>query len=226
MGTNPQPPPEGPPPNEAHSKARPRRWSGGWLRTALGLAVLAAIVGGLVAFDRLSGGDEARVVEVDEGVLEEIVTPEAGLGPQDSRSPEIGEQAPEFILRDAEGNLQQLADYRGRAVWLNFWATWCDPCKRELPDIQKLADEFEDDGLVVLTVNYQQSAEAAQGFMDERDLDLPILLDRTGDVYDQYRLRGLPDSFFIGEDGVLRAMQIGFLEEDEMRDKLAEVGIE
>jgi peroxiredoxin len=188
--------------------------------------VLAAIVGGLVAFDRLSGGDEERVVTVDEGVLEPVVTPEAGLGPQDGRSPEVGAPAPEFVLRDAEGNLRHLADYRGRAVWLNFWATWCDPCKRELPDIQGLADEFADDGLVVLTVNYQQSAEAARNFMEERDLDLAILLDRTGDVYDQYGLLGLPDSFFIDEDGVLRAMQIGFLKEDEMRDKLAEVGIE
>jgi peroxiredoxin len=226
MDRDPQIPADAPSPEERASPARSRRWlTNAWLRTAFGLAVLAAIVGGLVAFERLSesGG---RLVSIDDGLLEPVVTPEAGLGPQDGRTPRIDEPAPEFVLRDAEGNVRRLADYRGQVVWLNFWATWCRPCKRELPDIQQLADEFADDGLVVLTVNYQQSPKRALDFWEERDLDLPILLDRTGEVYRQYRLRGLPDSFFIDRGGVLRGLQIGFLKEDEMRDKLAEVGIE
>jgi peroxiredoxin len=220
-----QQPPNSPAAPEQPAPPAPRRFGTGWLRTAFGLLVLAAIVGGLVAFDRLSAGDEERVVR-PEDVLVPVETLEEGLGPQDGRAPEVGEPAPQFALRDTEGNVRALDDYRGQVVWLNLWATWCEPCKKELPDIQALADEHADDGLVVLTINYQQSADAAQGFWDERDLDLPILLDRTGDVYDQYRLQGLPDNFFIDEQGVLQALQIGFLDEDEMREKLAEVGIE
>jgi len=195
-------------------------------RTAFGLAVLAAIVGGLVAFDRLSGDNDGdRLVEVQPGQVE-LVPEEAGVGPLDGRAPQVGQPAPDFALRDPDGNLHRLSDYRGSLVWVNFWATWCDPCKRELPDIQRLHDELEDRGLVVLEVNRQESAERALGFWRDLELDLPILLDRSGAVFDQYRLRGLPDSFFIDRDGVLRAVQVGFLTEDEMRDKLVEAGLE
>jgi peroxiredoxin len=172
----------------------------------LGLAVLAAIVGGLVAFDRWVYSDD--------------------LGPLDTRSPEIGELAPAFALRDPEGNIRQLSDYRGRVVWINFWATWCGPCRRELPEIQRLADEFRDEGLVVLAVNFQESAGTAVSFWEELDLDLPILLDSSGEVAEQYRTRNLPNNFFIDRDGVLRALRMGFLTEGEMREKLAEVGLQ
>ncbi len=225
MGS-PTPPPAPPGPADPPAAPSPwRRWLGsGWLRTGFGLLVLAAIVGSLLAFDRLSGGD-GRVVSLD-GVIEPVTTEEPGLGSLDGRRPQIDQPAPQFALRDADGNVRRLSDYSGRAVWLNFWATWCGPCRRELPDIQDLSREFEDDGLVVLAVNFQETPDQAREFWDELGLDLPVLLDRSGDVAEQYRLRGFPDSFFIDRDGVLRALQIGFLTEDEMRDKLAEVGIE
>ncbi len=204
---------------------RRRRWAGRpLLRNLLGFAVLGAIVGGLVAFDRLSGDDDGRVVPFT-GSFAGVPTAEAGLGPLDGRAPRVGRPAPEFALRDTDGRMRTLADYRGRAVWINFWATWCVPCRRELPDIQRLSDEFAGEGLVVLAVNFLASSDRAKAFWDDLGLNLPVLLDRSGDVAEQYRLRGFPDSFFIDRDGVLRALQIGFLTEDEMRGKLAEVGI-
>ena len=202
--------PSATPPTDEDTAPRPPRWrrwlERSWARTAIGLAVLAAIVGGLVALDRLGGSDE--------------------LGALDGRVPELGEPAPQFALRDPDGSVRLLSDYRGQVVWVNFWATWCGPCRRELPDIQHLADEFRDDGLVVLAVNFEESADLALAFWDELELDLPILLDSDGDVVDQYRLRGFPDNFFIDRDGVLRALKIGFLTEGEMREKLAELGLE
>lgn len=178
-----------------------------WIRNALGLLVLTAIVGGLVAIDRLSdsGGD---------------------LGPLDGRSPKVGQPAPQFVLRDTNGDERRLDDSSGQVVWLNFWATWCIPCRQELPDIQRLADEYASAGLVVLTVNYQEPADLATDFWNELGLDLPILLDSDGEVARQYHLRGFPDNFFIDRDGTLRAFTLGFLTEEQMRERLAELGLE
>ncbi len=175
------------------------------LRTIAGLLVLAVLLGGLVAYDRLQGSSD--------------------VGPLDGNSPEIGEPAPQFVLRDADGNAHTLSDYEGQVVWLNFWATWCGPCRRELPDIQALAREFESEGLVVLTVNFEESVGTALPFWDELELDLPILFDSDGEVASQYRLRGFPDNFFIDREGVLRSFEMGFLTEEQMRERLAELGL-
>ena len=205
----PAPVTEAPPILEETAVIAPPRWrrwlEHPWVHASRGLLVLAVIVGGLVAYDRLGGSDE--------------------LGPLDGRSPEVGEPAPQFALRDPDGEIHRLSDYRGQVVWINFWATWCSPCRRELPDIQRLANEFRDQDLVVLAVNLRQSADRARAFWEELDLNLPILLDRDGDVAEQYRLRGLPNNFFIDGDGTLRSFQLGFLTEEQMRERLAEVGL-
>ena len=176
----------------------------GYVRNALGVLVLAAIVGGLFALDR-AGGSE--------------------LGLLDDRSPNVGELAPQFELRNVDGQVVQLSDFQGKVVWINFWATWCGPCRRELPDIARLAAEFSDDDLVVLAVNQEQSAAVARDFWEELGLDLPILLDSSREVSAQYRLRGLPDNFFIDREGVLQSFQLGFLVEEQMREGLAAAGL-
>jgi peroxiredoxin len=195
-------------------------------RTAFGLAVLAAIVGGLFAYERLSADGDGGDTLIETQPEDILVPADPDVGALDQRAPRIGEAAPQFALRSPDGAVDSLHAHHGQVVWVNFWATWCEPCKRELPDIQKLYHQLAGDGLVVLTVNLQEDSDQATAFFEERELDMPILLDRSGDVYEQYQLRGLPDSFFIDRDGVLRAMQIGFLTENQMREKLAEVGIE
>ncbi len=185
-----------------------RRWTdrlpGGSVRNALGVLVLATILGGLFALDR-AGGSE--------------------LGPLDDRTPSVGELAPQFELRDADGTVVRLSDFRGQVVWVNFWATWCGPCRRELPEIARLAAEFGDEDLVVLAVNQEQSATVARDFWEELGIDLPILLDSGREVSDQYRLRGLPDNFFIDREGVLQSFRLGFLVEEQMRESLAAAGL-
>ena len=176
----------------------------GYVRNALGVLVLAAIVGGLFALDRRGGSE---------------------LGPLDDRTPSIGELAPQFELRDVDGTVVRLSDYRGKVVWINFWATWCGPCRRELPDIARLAAEFSAGDLVVVAVNQEQSAKVASDFWEELGLDLPILLDSSGEVSNQYRLRGLPNNFFIDREGVLQSFQLGFLVEEQMRESLAAAGL-
>ena len=209
MSTTAPAPAASPPEEPALAAPAPGRWQRwlerSWFRTAVGVLVLVGIIGGLTAIDRLSGNEV--------------------LGPLDGRTPEVGEPAPQFLLRDPDGTPRQLSDFRGRVVWINFWATWCGPCRRELPDIQRLASEFGDEELVVLAVNLEESGDKASSFWEELDLNLPLLLDSNGDVAEQYRLVGLPNNFFIDEDGVLRALQFGFLTEGQMRERLAEVGL-
>ncbi len=176
------------------------------VRLIVGLAVLGAIVGGLVLIDRGGGGD-------------------GELGPLDNLSPKVGEPAPQFALPNPDGDVLLLSDLEGQVVWINFWATWCGPCRRELPDIQQLADEFAGEGLVVLAVNQGESAGQATDFWEELGLDLPLLLDSTQDVSEQYGLIGLPNNYFIDRNGILQGFQHGFLTEGQMREKLAAAGL-
>ena len=182
------------------------------IRGAIAAVLLAAMFGGLAllqAFD----DDGARTEEL------------SSRGALDHNVPVRGEPAPDFELRTSEGELLTLSDLRGSVVWVNFWATWCRPCRRELPDIEKVYDEKHADGLEVLAVNYDETASDARDYFDEVGLDLPMLLDSEGSVYDQYRLQGLPDSFFIDRDGNIAAIQYGYLTEERMRELLADLGL-
>jgi len=178
---------------------------GTWARNIVGLLVLGTIVGTLVAIDRALTDDST--------------------GPLDNRHPELGEPAPLFALKDSDGGLRRLDEYRGKTVWINFWATTCGPCRRELPEIQRLADQVGSEHLVVLEVNQREGAGRAESYWKEIGLHLPILLDTDGDVSQQYRLQGLPYNFFVDAQGVLRAFKPGFLSPDEMRSNLATLGV-
>jgi thiol-disulfide isomerase/thioredoxin len=146
------------------------------------------------------------------------------LGPTDASSPILKQLAPDFTLQRSDGTIVKLSDLRGKVVWLNFWATWCVPCKQELPDIQTLYDEKHSAGLEVLEINYQEARADALAYFEARNLTMPLLLD-SGSVFDQYKLKGLPDSFFIDRDGKLVAMNIGIMQLDRMRQRLADAGL-
>ena len=126
-------------------------------------------------------------------------------------APQAGFLAPDFTLQTLDGDAVTLSELRGKAVLVNFWATWCPPCRAEMPAIQKLYDEYKERGFVVLAVNatYQDTSSAIPGFVEEHNLTFPILLDNTGDSADQYQLRSLPSSFFIGRDGIIQEVVIG-----------------
>jgi thiol-disulfide isomerase/thioredoxin len=140
-----------------------------------------------------------------------------------SGAPVVGQSAPDFALCDENGELvTTLSGMKGKVVWLNFWATWCVPCKKELPDIQALYDEKRDAGLEVLIINYRESQEKALGFLSGIGIDMPVVVDRPGTIYYRYRLTGLPDSFFIDAEGNLAGLYYGFLTEEIARGRLAD----
>ena len=133
----------------------------------------------------------------------------AGAGPLDHHSPALGQPAPNFALRDTSGRLVRLSDLRGQVVLVNFWATWCGPCRQELPAIEQVYQEQQDQGFTVLEVDDQEPAGDVLAFAHQLGQLPPILLDNSGAVVAQYGLKGLPDSFFIDRQGIVRAVSYG-----------------
>lgn len=126
-------------------------------------------------------------------------------------APREGFLAPDFSLQTLEGETVTLSDLRGQAVLVNLWATWCPPCRAEMPAMQKLYEEYKDDGFVVLAINmtYQDNAPAIDPFVRENKLAFPILIEPTGEVAEKYELRSLPSSFFINREGLIQEVVIG-----------------
>jgi cytochrome c biogenesis protein CcmG, thiol:disulfide interchange protein DsbE len=119
--------------------------------------------------------------------------------------------APDFELKTPTGETIKLSDLRGQAVLVNLWATWCPPCRAEMQSIEKVYQEYKDQGFTVLAVNmtYQDDPLAVVPFVEEQRLTFPILLDETGEMANAYQLRSLPSSYFIQRDGIISEVVIG-----------------
>jgi cytochrome c biogenesis protein CcmG/thiol:disulfide interchange protein DsbE len=126
-------------------------------------------------------------------------------------APQKGFLAPDFTLETIDGNAVQLSDLRGQAVLLNLWASWCSPCRKEMPAMQRIYEKYQGQDFTILAVNvtYQDNLIDAQNFIQELGLTLPILLDQQGSVARQYQLHSLPTSFFIGKDGIIKEIVVG-----------------
>lgn len=123
-------------------------------------------------------------------------------------------EAPDFTLKDLNGKQVQLRDFRGKVVFLNFFATWCVPCRLEMPAMERLSRAFKDKGLVVLAVDIKESAKAVRAFLKELKVTFPALLDEDGSVAFTYGIRPLPATFLIGRDGKILWRAFGAREWD------------
>ncbi len=127
---------------------------------------------------------------------------------------EEGALAPNFLLESLRGDEMRLSDFRGRPVVLNFWATWCRSCRKEIPQLVEAYDQYRDEGLVVLALNLQEGRGIVRPWAEDFGMEFPILIDRDGEVGDKYRVGGLPWTYFIDSDGVVQSVFIGpFLED-------------
>lgn len=119
----------------------------------------------------------------------------------------IGQQAPEFELKMLNGQTVKLSDYRGKTIMLNFWATWCPPCREEMPHMQQFYSEYEKDGVVILGVNATSteiSVPVVDSWLKEWGITFPVVLDEQGEVINRYRVNSYPATFVIDRDGVIR----------------------
>jgi peroxiredoxin len=110
-------------------------------------------------------------------------------------------EAPDFTLKDLNSRKVRLADFRGKVVFLNFFATWCVPCRAEMPAMERLHREFKGKGLVVLAVDIQESARTVRPFVRELQLSFPALLDEDGSVAYMYAVRPVPATYLISREG-------------------------
>ncbi len=133
------------------------------------------------------------------------------IGQSPARGPEIGNLAPDFQLDNLDGQPVALSDFRGKPVLVNFWASWCPPCRAEMPFIQDtFADrKWADEGLVVIAIDIGESPSTVREFVKNYGLTFPVLLDVTRDVSLEYYVRGIPTTFLIDRDGIIREIKIG-----------------
>ncbi|MGZ5089900.1 MAG: TlpA family protein disulfide reductase [Burkholderiales bacterium] len=120
-----------------------------------------------------------------------------------------GGPAPGLALKDLEGRAHDLAAYRGKVVLVNFWATWCEPCRQEMPSIQRLSEKLAGKPFVVLAVNVDEPESRVRNFLNDTRFDLPVLLDANKSVTRQWGARILPVTFIIGPDGRVRYRLLG-----------------
>ena len=168
---------------------RRRRWSLAWLTLAIGVAV---VLGWLATVPLLRADPDGRI----------------GL--------QVGEPAPALELHDLEGRTWSIDDADGRLVWINFWATSCEPCRTEMPAMQRLAEAYGD-RLLVLGVDWGEEAEVVADFVRRYAIGYPILLDPGLDAYYRWAASdGLPRHYFVGAQGTVLREIVGPLDPDRM----------
>lgn len=133
-------------------------------------------------------------------------------------------KAPDFSLVDQNGNTHKLSDYRGKVAFLNFWATWCPPCRGELPDINEIYKEYKNNsqdviilGVAAPNLGKEGSKKDITDFLSKNGYTFPVMFDETGDIMDQYNIEAFPTTFIIDKDGNIYKYAPGAIEKDEMK---------
>lgn len=127
----------------------------------------------------------------------------------------LQQTAPDFTLKSLDGENLRLEEYRGQVVLINFWASWCGPCRQEMPLLDRLHQRYLDTGFAVLGVNVEGDAGPAQALVDKTQVTFPILIDEGQSVSELYRLEAMPSSVVVDRDGVVRYIHRGYKPGDE-----------
>ena len=187
-------------------QAASRKGSNKWIVYVFLIAIFVAVAGYVV----------------NEGVDIPLLSGQSS-GPPSGVGPNVGMLAPDFTLKDPQGNQVSLSGFRGRPVMINFWATWCPPCRYEMPFMETVYRERAADGLVILAVSIDEDPNEVPRFMKEFGITFPVVLDTDQSVATKYRIRPIPTSFFVDKDGVIRDMQIGAMDKKTILKKLSKV---
>lgn len=137
-------------------------------------------------------------------------------------SPEVGAALSDFELTGVDGQTYSLSDFEGKAMVLNFWATWCPHCRSELPTFKQVYAEREQDGFVLAAVSVNEAPDTVKSVVAEEGLDFPVLLDSTGAVASTYLVRGIPASYFVDRNGIIRGSHVGAITDAEALNKVVD----
>ena len=181
--------------------------------------------GGSVRADRVLNLTLANIGEaVDEGLFTFVPPPDA-VEVEDNGSPLVGTEAPDFTLSDDSGKEVSLSDLRGSVVLLDFWATWCGPCRQVMPALQRLHEEYGEDGLLVYGVNSEEVT-LVDEFLTQNGYTFPTLRDPRNVASMLYRVEGIPTTVLVGRDGVVIEHFVGAHPEQDYRAAVAAAGIQ
>jgi cytochrome c biogenesis protein CcmG/thiol:disulfide interchange protein DsbE len=181
----------------------------GALRNILATIAVGAIIIGLVWFFDSPGTATSQTITLTA----------AASGPP----PRVGKEAPNFQVQGLDGKTYQLSDFRGRPVWITFWATWCPPCRAENPDIQEVYAANQGQGLVILALSIGEDTSTVRGYVQRTGLTYAIGLDQATEIAARYRIVGIPTHFFVDRDGILREWRIGSMSKKTMEKNVAKI---
>jgi len=204
-------------PAEGTAPPGARRSRPGFVRRVLYPLTVIALIAAVIWF--LERGDDSATSTTGER-YGPVDTPVELTLPGVKIAPEEGAMAPNFLLEELRGGELRLSDLRGQPVVINFWATWCAPCRKEMPQFVQAYDKYKADGLVILAVNLQEGKSIAGKFADDYGMEFPVAIDRDGEVGDQYHLLGLPTTYFVGRDGIIRSIFTGPFQAEEQGTKV------
>ncbi|MFD2208925.1 TlpA family protein disulfide reductase [Virgibacillus halophilus] len=172
-------------------------------KNMIGIAVLV-ILAAMLVFNLIQNHSEKKKEEKQVyDVSGDTDAKGAVAYPENATFPETGEKAKDFEVQSLDGKTLRLSDLRGKKVMLNFWATWCPPCKKEMPEIEKFNQKHQDD-IEIVAVNIQESGDKVKKFIDQHHYHFPIYLDQNGQVSNEYSIYAIPTTYFIGSDGTFQ----------------------